>query len=787
MLDVDPKCCIPLQLVRVHSRNAIERLKAIITGNSKCQDLLLSGMFSGTPTSVVVPLEGDLITLLDEYLSKHFDNPDDAAAMKSKYPKWFGVIDGCQLRQAIHELMDEEPETWGSFKWKVIVVHPRSSINEYTQLARVQNERNKKGYTYECTVYDLLRGLRKEYDKLITEFSKTCATGERGARSRVTHRDVAQRYDGSEHATNTPVRQAVTVATRMTWDAIEAIGTVVETSCADVIVQTTELNTYSLMSQDEVLANQDCRLFKYFVCFGSLRSAKAFMSADKDGHSDAQVNCIFRMQHWCEVHKYRPVQSRVISEQFDLAKQALIEETKFLSFIKQKEWPSQMKTARDNMLRTTLYDADIKLNRGNDTDILPSLWNYFAKLFPARARALDRADSGGADGNGSGAGDGDGTPGNPDAEPPATPHPDTDTGSNSNENGEEEEARRKEEEAKRENDRIAALQKQADSIMDELGIYCINTSFPEFLKQVWSNAQPRSDMVMCNLPDDIEVDVLQKLPEFCSMVLHPGSYCFIILCENQFSDLFHSFKQQSFKVSPHSFKILYDETSIQRRATTDFPQRHGDIALIAKAEGLHPAKFRPSFDDVVGHFASVSGIKACQDRLRKPNENAPLIPGEKCTELFAKMIKMFCPLEGKVIDPLATGLTTALACIKTGRKSLCIDPSKHTFPFALGRVRLHVVPDATMESHATYSHIPLPTTEMDASANAETSNNEGPGTSSPCAQSNAHHSQRPPKRRRRHVDNTAITDDADSTVATADDEPGSHDPAAVQALLNLSS
>lgn len=86
-----------------------------------------------------------------------------------------------------------------------------------------------------------------------------------------------------------------------------------------------------------------------------------------------------------------------------------------------------MKTARGNMLRTTLYDEDIKLNRFNDTEILPSFWNYFAKLFPASVRVLDSADSGGVDGNRTGTGGGNDTPCSSDTDP-LTLRIDTDTG-----------------------------------------------------------------------------------------------------------------------------------------------------------------------------------------------------------------------------------------------------------------------------------------------------------------------------------------------------------------------
>ena len=788
VLDVNPKSCIPLYLVRYDSRNAIERLKAILTGSIKAQDLLLSGMFSGSPTSIVVPLVGDLATYLDDYLSDHYDSADDAAAAKATFPRWYGVIDGCQIRQALHELMDEIPETWGSFSWKVIAVHPNSSKDQYTQLARVQNERMKKGYSYDCTIYDLIRGLRNEYDKLIKEVAKTCPTGERGARSKVKHKDVAEKYDGGDHSTNTSIKQAVTVASRISLDSIRALGTVVNTTCADVIVENSDLNVYSLKSQAEVLANQDCRLFKNFVCFGSLRSAKEFMSADKDGQAEAQTNCIYRMKHWSELHKYRPVQARVISEQFDLAKQALKEQKKFLKFIKLDAWPPQLETSRDNMLRTTLYDTEIKTNRGNDTDVLPSLWKFFKQLYPARARGLEQAASSGTDSNGS-AGTGEGSGHNPESEPTPTPPQDSDEPEDPADSREREEARRKAEEAEREQSRISALQINADSIMADVGISCINTCCQDFLKQVWNNNHTRADLVLSSIPHDSDKEILQSIPEFCSLVLHPGSYAFIIVSENHFSDLFQSFKEKSFKVSPHSFKILYDQSSIQRRTTIDFPQKHGDIALISKTEGFHPRNYKPSFEDFGARFKSLTGIKACQDRLKKPTEQAPLVPGEKSTDLYAHIIKMFSPTDGIIMDPLANGLTSALACLKTGRRSVCIDPSTVSFHYALGRLRVHVVPDVTMESHSDYSTIVNTTTEEDISDNEEATNIARIRRSS-TDDVTPERSTRPQKRRRCQQENSGISSQQDSPVhaddSSLDTDSASNEPAAVEALLTLS-
>lgn len=168
------------------------------------------------------PLRGEITTFLDKYLYLHFDSPEKAVAIKSKYSRWNLVIECFQVCQALHELMDEIPDKWDSFKWKVIVVRLNSSVDEYTQLARFRNEREKKGYIYECTIYDLLRELRHEYDKRITVFAEIYSTGLRRTKSKVTHNVFAEQYNGGEHSANTCIKQAVTVAAQINQEAIDA-------------------------------------------------------------------------------------------------------------------------------------------------------------------------------------------------------------------------------------------------------------------------------------------------------------------------------------------------------------------------------------------------------------------------------------------------------------------------------------------------------------------------------------------------------------------------------------
>ena len=154
------------------------------------------------------------------------------------------------------------------------------NISEYRKLSVVQNERNKQIYHYEPTLYELLKSLRLIHDELYNQHLKSSRRGSRGVS--IHHRDVAHRYDGGDHNRNTTVRQAVSVATRLSKRTIDAIGIVANMSCVDIILANTELNKHMLTSTSSILSHYDCRLFKRFLCTSTLRGAKHFMNVIKE-------------------------------------------------------------------------------------------------------------------------------------------------------------------------------------------------------------------------------------------------------------------------------------------------------------------------------------------------------------------------------------------------------------------------------------------------------------------------------------------------------------------------
>ncbi len=164
--ELDPSSCIPLHLFRGRSNNAVQKLKSIFKGKLNSSELSLPGLVSGTTTSVVVPLVSNLEYLIRESILREGHSEADVGEIKSRHDVWYGIIDGNQFHSAIMELREENPTKWDSYRWLVTIVLPEKDLGAYRKLARIQNERNKALYHYESTIFDLLNGLRMEYDLL---------------------------------------------------------------------------------------------------------------------------------------------------------------------------------------------------------------------------------------------------------------------------------------------------------------------------------------------------------------------------------------------------------------------------------------------------------------------------------------------------------------------------------------------------------------------------------------------------------------------------------------------
>lgn len=712
LADIKPSSCVPLWLVRGRQANAVAKLKCTLTGRSKSPVEHLFGYVSASPSFIVIELKDELRDLLVSYWESARPDEEDVTQIIMGQPKWYGIVNGCQFHSAVSELQAEDPSEWGEFMWKVNVLQHTPSVSDLRRLARIVNERNKPTYSFDVTIFDLLHGLRMEYDILVKERRKESQRSS----NIINTRDVAQAYDGGDHSKNTSIRQAAGIAIKLHPRTIDAIGEVVNTSCADVIVKSKDLNILSLQTEEDVMAHEDCRLFKSFVCFGSLRSAKAFLKAVSTNDAEAQVNTIHRIRHFCELNSYRAVQAKVVADQFELAKQALKEERKFLNRIGENKWPDHMTTAQENLLRTTLCDKELTLNNGNDADVLPSVWRCFKSLYPAKAKAVDEGFTNDPTVENSGQGGELPEAENPHDETTEGPTPDGAEPLGCNDKGSQPLTPEQEEEI-----RLAKMQEEADSNLCELGIVTHKMPLSQFTSMQWATTSRKADLVFSCITNVEDEELINQLPGFSKLVLNTGSYIFLITTVHQFVHLSNCFRSEGFKVSDHPFDIVYDVSTIQRRNTADFPQRHSDIALICRSPGEHPTGFHPfrstaceSDSDVSeesdnticrAHFASFLNVSACRKKLKRPRSSSPIFSWERNHDVISRIVQTFCPFEGLVIDPHPGPLSSALACLKTRRKCISITPEYDDIKFAQGRLRIHASDAATMEELDIYSRV----------------------------------------------------------------------------------
>ena len=579
---------------------------------------------------------------------------------------------------------------------------------EYRKLSVVQNERNKQVYHFETTLFDLLTNLRRIHDQLLSKRRKDSRNGGRGVN--VFHKDVAEMYDGGCHNKNTTVRQAVTVASRLSINTIKAIGDVANTTCPGIILNNGKLNRQKLTSAESILEQYDCRLFRRFLCTSTLRGARNFMNAIKDRHETAQANTVYRARHWSERNDFRSLSPGVLNDLFKLSKLALIEEAKFLKFIGEQSWPVDMEINQENLLRTTMYDGEIESNGGNGVDVLPKLWKCFCRKHPGLAKGIKEAMQKKQDDESS-------------SDDPPPPPPPEETSNDSE--AEHDAAKRAEEERRRlEEERLALKREKADKHLIQSNVITHELCFEDFSREVWTDSSKRVDLVLSAIPSDLSNETLLKVPSFCKSFLKTGSYVFLVVKEEQMLSLRDSFKHIGFKVCDHPFTILFDTKTMRKRKSHDFPQRHFDIALIAKTQGLHPEGFVPDFvssamSDDADHtstYASFINVENCCSKLKEPKQNAALNLEERSVQLYSRVIRLLTPIDGSLLDPFGGPLSTCLACLQTGRGCIAMDEESNPFKYSIGRLRVFATPDATMEDHKAYTSTLIPSDCMDTDA-----------------------------------------------------------------------
>jgi len=362
------------------------------------------------------------------------------------------------------------------------------------------------------------------------------------------------------------------------------------------------------------------------------------MTAETSDELKAQLYTLYRAKDYCLLNGLKTVQYTTINELFKMALLAISEEKKFLEYLGSDEWPIQMSTIKENLLKSTVLDGEIEGNKGNETTILTSLRSALLSIDPNLVKKCDDAlklkfennpltDVRPTD-------QVDEPDNNPDNQqsPNNVDNSDTDSGQLSKTELENME-----------------LKKNLERLKSH-DIECVNMDWKKFVTTVWSaNDGQRADTIVTEPPpissrsflgpevsygsrkveqELSEEDVL-SMPVLSKRLLKPGGYVVLIIKFEAFGEWFQSFRKAGYVVMPYPYVFAYQPHTIQDRNPLYFPQPGADYGLLA----YHPNNdetdtgFRPNFKSVfsdVGsrakrHLSIMTDIPAPKSKLCRGN------------------------------------------------------------------------------------------------------------------------------------------------------------------------
>lgn len=746
---VDPLCCVPMTNIRRLSRSGINRLKHLFQ---------TTGFISGSDLAIVMPLTG----AHRHYIASHFRSIGlSTSEVKEKVDskdEWYGVIDGMHRYCAITEMMKEDSRRWEGFLWPVTMLRGGFSLQTLKQLARVQNAKHCDSYYIEPTFFDMLSGLREEYDRIKSH---------RGSK-KVTSAEVSAAYDGASHAKESTIKQTAATAVRLDHSVIKAIGEVMNEEHPELAASCIN-PTLNSSNKEDVQSKVDCRVYRKFINITSLKQATVFMKAEEKEGRSVQVNTIYRLREVCKLNNFKPVQHSIVAEQYIKATKALKEARKFETFLESKTWPTDMAAIQTNMLRGTKLDSEVEENQGNETKILPFLKDIYYKLYPASApvkmakfEAQFSSNTvmrcGGPERESSDQVDASATV--PDVEPPeAREIPDiqlieepfdqnvvhgrnreapNSTADCSSPQGKKD-VPGKGEKRKRQNmendtsdmqhtetsERLETRQEAVEMSpspashsphyhLKDKNIVPYQMSWQEFDKSVRNADDALYDMLLTDPPygldpnasgagssftDNLDDEEMVSFAKFASRTIKHGGYVFIFTSVRYMQKWIGALRNEGFRAMSHVYTIVKSPERVQYHRLSSFPQNICEYGVVARKLGSHPQQFQPDFSSPFHRlrckyprrFSSVIEVPVTNNKLKHPGRKTPVRVEEKNTDLLVELLTTFCPENGSVLDAYAGTMTTALACLETGRSCVCIEKDPECFRLAHARLHSRII------------------------------------------------------------------------------------------------
>ncbi len=695
---VDLESCIPFTRIRPLSTSGVHRLVSSFLGTTSSSadnesHYQSTGVALGSNLAMVVGLEGSLFPFVREHFKQQGLTGNALNEKVKSRPNWYGIVDGLHSHAAFSEIVKKH-EKWRNFKWYVKCLNCGFTLDKYRQLARVQNARQHPSFYIELTLYDVLYNLRTEHDRLKRE-NKRCGGAE-----------TAQAYDGARHARNSTLQQKANISIRLPLKVLQEMGSIMNQERPDIVLSRRSSKNGSTKTENDAMKQNDCRVYRKFISISTLKGSSVFMNASGVCSNEIQMHCLHRVKDMYSTNSFKAITSEDLTREFKYCSLAFAESKKFLKFIEDTNWPTEMQDLRINLLRTTVFNSELEENSNNGNTILPKLLDSYRRYFPelscikeAKWKQLVELE----------------------ASSSKTSHTVPSNISEENAN-----APNNTQPEQSEDITMAPPSEEPTLAVDEnlhlsaRGIFCYQMKWKEYLTDKRTDTSERFDLLLTSPPgapsrsfirksraastgDDIEKDEMIGLCNFMKRTLKSGAYVVLIIDFTMYKEWYDVFDSNGLKVYGEQYIISYDPNTIKRVKIGEFGQSAHDVAIVAKMPGSHPDDFQPNFDTKFNYINTpysrrhsiITNVPATRSYLTKPKSKVPLDHREFHPFLFHELIDLFSPDGGSVIDPYGKTFTTPLACIRANRKCHSMEWQSDRFQAAITRLHSFVAPQIT--------------------------------------------------------------------------------------------
>ncbi len=570
----------------------------------------------------------------------------------------------------------------------------------------MQNERHDDRFYIQYTFFDMISNMRTEYDRLCK------------IQKRVVGQDVVNVYCGYNTTTkkvSTLIQTANTVI-RLPISVINVIGEICNAEHPDLVLSNAKLNRSKSISTDEVMRQEDCRVYRNFLHLTSLKSAKAFMNAKHPDGERAQIYSIYRCQDIYRQRSFsKAIQPDEVSRQYELSLYSIEEEKKFLKYISPDNWPKEMGTLRQNLLRTIQLSDDVVLNHGNK-EVLPCLLKAYKRHFPGRFIVKEHKSQSSLESS------------KKVPEKQTAPHQQTSSRSASFAPNPvpvpEGVPSEKKNSVEVQQNTSVLNEVHHDPLLDKInslkekGINCHNVKWQEFLSESWSVKNKLLDAIITEPPpspslsfihnenkkkpspsssnEELSSADIMEITRSGKRFLKPGGYFIVLIEFEMFQHWYLSFVANGYKVMRKPLTFSYKQCSVARRPSDElsFPYGMEDYCVVARLPGAHPDGFNPNFNTNFNliecswsrRTSIVTNVDVPRNRLCYPNSRKPVRMSEKPINLLAEIIDLFVPAYGTVMDLFGGTFTLPIAALKTSRRCIAIEMDSKCFELSVDRI-----------------------------------------------------------------------------------------------------